>query len=692
MTKILLYLFLLILPATAAAQIINIPDINFRNALLAADETTYQYAKDIDGNFMTVDANNDNYIQQSEANLVYELYLSGLDINVLTGIQSFTNLHYLDCSANNLTSLIISALVNLESLYCGNNSLTALDISGVLALEQLFCQDNQLAALDFSGLENLNRVDCSGNQLTELDFSDNPLDQVNFVNNSITYINLKNGAPHSGTFELVNEWSTNPLEFICADESETETIYQLLGDNGFADVHVTNYCSFTPGGDYNTITGTLALDSDINGCDAGDLLPQFMKVTITDGAGTGAAFTDSDGNYAFYTQAGEFTVAPAFENDYFTVAEPSTDVDFPVVDNSVTLADFCLTPNGVHNDVEVVMVPVVPAQPGLDAVYKIVYRNKGNQPASGSVTCNWDFLYFEFVDVVPNADIIAPNTYTWNYTNLLPFENREIFITLNVNSPTDTPAVNEGDILPFTAFAAITGTDETPVDNTFQFNQKAVGAADPNNIICIQGDTAPADMIGEYLHYVVNFENTGTAPATSVVVRHELNPAQFDISTLQVLNSSHDVTVTIAGNIIEFIFQNISLNAADHGNILFKAKSKSSLHAGQHVAHSAEIYFDYDFPVETNEAITTFEVLGIKDFTADNSVKIYPNPVKDIISIEAGSTIQSVSLYDLQGRLLQTAVVNDATAKFDISSRAAGIYLLKVTTAKGVMAQKIIKE
>ncbi|RYZ81805.1 MAG: hypothetical protein EOP04_23300, partial [Proteobacteria bacterium] len=120
--------------------------------------------------------------------------------------------------------------------------------------------------------------------------------------------------------------------------------------------------------------------------------------------------------------------------------------------------------------------------------------------------------------------------YSWAYSNLMPFENREILMTLNVNAPTDNPAVNIDDMLSFTAAGLVSG-DETPGNNTYVLDQAVVGSFDPNNIICIEGETAPAAAIGNYLHYVVNFENTGNAAAEFVVVRHDIDVAKFDIAS-----------------------------------------------------------------------------------------------------------------------------------------------------------------
>ena len=106
----------------------------------------------------------------------------------------------------------------------------------------------------------------------------------------------------------------------------------------------------------------------------------------------------------------------------------------------------------------------------------------------------------------------------------------------------------------------------------------------------------------------------------------------------------------------------------------------------------AEIFFDYNWPIVTNEAVTVFEVLGTGDYEFDNTVQIYPNPVKDNLNITAGHDLKSIELYDLQGRLLQTALVNGTEATLNLNNRAAGVYFVKVTTEKGVKVEKVINE
>jgi hypothetical protein len=110
------------------------------------------------------------------------------------------------------------------------------------------------------------------------------------------------------------------------------------------------------------------------------------------------------------------------------------------------------------------------------------------------------------------------------------------------------------------------------------------------------------------------------------------------------------------------------------------------------VANKANIFFDYNLPILTNEAATLFEATAGLGEHVDASVAVYPNPTNGIVNISAGSSLTSLQLYDLQGRLLQTVLPNAANAVLDMTSRASGVYLLKVASEKGIKVEKIINE
>src|SRR5690606_40261906 len=167
--------------------------------------------------------------------------------------------------------------------------------------------------------------------------------------------------------------------------------------------------------------------------------------------------------------------------------------------------------------------------------------------------------------------------------NLPPFATREILITLNVNGPMDTPAINIGAVLNYAVTISIPETDENPGNNVMGLKQVVVGSFDPNDITCLEGDTKTPDAIGDYLHYNINFENTGDAAATFIVVENDINELQYDINSLEILYASHEMTAAVEDNMVRFRFDDINLGAEGKGNVTYKIKTNATLQEGDAV-------------------------------------------------------------------------------------------------------------
>ncbi|MBF6608389.1 MAG: T9SS type A sorting domain-containing protein [Flavobacterium sp.] len=601
-------------------------------------------------------------------------------------VSGCTSLELLEVNADGLTELDISNLPNLSIANVSNSGIITLNASGCSELSTLDASNCELTSIDVSGCTNLLWLEVPYNQLTTLDASTcHSLISLNLDENPLETLFIKNGSNENIMATI------SPLVYICADESQLQAVAQEF--SAIPNVVINSYCSFTPGGDYNIITGIVSFDANNNGPDASDPAFPFNKVTISGPPGDGATFTDVSGSYAFYTQAGNYEVMPQIENENFFNLFTPVEVNFPVVNNSVITQNFSIVANGIHPDVEVVIVPLVPAQPGFDAVYKIVYKNKGNQLLSGEVLFEFGNMSMEYLSAVPPPDNILSGSLEFEYADMMPFENREIIVTLNINAPTDTPPVNIGDLFDFTAQITINeGSDENPADNIFLYNEAVIGSYDPNNKICSEGEVVGTDNIGGYLHYVINFENTGTAPAQNVVVRDTIDPLQFDVSSVQVMNASHPVVARQNGNILECIFEEINLDSGGHGNILLKIKTLNTLQEGEMVTNKADIFFDYNFPVTTENANTTFATLSIYESELGSKVLIAPNPVDDILQIRNSNEIEAIELYDIQGRLLEEMKVNSKLFELTMGGRQTGFYLLKVRSSLGQTTHQILKK
>ena len=773
MKKLYILLFF-VFSFLANAQIVNIPDANFKALLLnmnssnsgASTNTPVYNATSgnwVVSNYHAIDTNGDGEIQMIEAQAIKYLKITGYIFD-LTGIEAFINLEYVECNATQLsslgftqnvnlvglycyqntqlTSLDVSQNVNLQTLRCNNNKISSLDVTGAVNLQKLEINHNyQLTNLDVTGAVNLQQIVCYYNtQLTSLDVSQNVNLQLLTCNNNqltsldvtgavnLVYLNCKNnqissldvtGAMNLQSLDCSNNqltileiknnngnWNTlifnsNPnLHYICADDEDLSLVQQRINSYGYSSTcHVNSYCSFTPNGTFYEISGNTKFDSNNNGCDANDINYPNLKFNITDGTNSGSFIANTSGSFYIPVSAGSHTVTPVLENPtYFNISPLSFTVDFPIQVSPI-VQDFCISfiP---HSDVEIMVMPTTPARPGFDAHYRIIYKNIGNQVENGEVT----FAYGEDVlDLISSSitidsqnTIANTTTLSWNYSSLLPFETRTTDVILNVNSPTETPAVNNGDVLGIFSEISTTNSDEDLSNNSSSLRQVVVGSYDPNDKTCVEGKTVDVSMVGEYVHYVIRFENTGTYPAENIVVKDIIDTSKFEVSTLIPLHGSHEFFTRINGNKVEFIFENINLDfndATNDGYVAFKIKTKNNLTLGQTFSNNASIYFDYNFPIVTNTYTTTINnVLNNQDFNIENEFLLYPNPAKDILNISTKNQteIQSIEIYNLIGQVV--IAIPNSTNKIDVSSLEAGTYFMKVNSKKGSSTTKFVKE
>lgn len=189
---------------TANAQVVNIPDANFKNALLTHSPV--------------INTNGDGEIQISEA-LAYTgtIDVGYKNIADLTGINAFVNIRQLNCYSNRLTALNIDGLTALTTLYCSQNQLANFTLNNLPQLQQLQCglnkfssltlanlpslrhvntqQSDSLATLTLSNLPSLGFVDCNSCKMSSLNMSGlSGLDTLYCWNNRLTVLTLSNPA------------------------------------------------------------------------------------------------------------------------------------------------------------------------------------------------------------------------------------------------------------------------------------------------------------------------------------------------------------------------------------------------------------------------------------------------------------------------------------------------------------------
>lgn len=696
-------LLLVLINLCLYAQTIDFTDSNFKNYLLLSSPTGIQMAKNLSGQFVAIDANNDGQIQIAEAQQIsYLNILGGYNISSLEGIEHFVNLKTLihsdgagfgliqsvDISQNTLleevvfngsplTSLDVSANNWIKILELDNTNITTLDVSNLAQLTRLRVVNTQLTEINLQNNPLLYHFASTGAPITELDFSNNPTLYVLYAGSpELTFLNIKNGAFNQNSDTILA--NVTNLNYLCCDDFETQNfqIYTTL----FPNILLGTYCSFSPGGVTYEVRGNNRMDTNSNGCDAGDGIYPRMKFSVYSPFFSGFYYSNSTGMYANKVPAGNYSISPILENPtYFNVSPSSISPQFPGSNNPFE-QDFCLTPNGIKSDLEVIVTVVSQPSPGFDVEYKIIYKNKGNQLECGTI----NFMYQdEFMDFVSSSLSPSSNTFgqlTWNFEGLQPFETREIDFVMNYNSPTETPPLNSLDQLNHNCvITSCAFTDVTPEDNSNPLWILVRNAFDPNDITCLQGDVVAPSYIGKYVYYRIRFENLGDAPARNVVIENNLDTTKFIVDSVIPLYSNYDFTVRNKNNKYEFIFENINLPFEDDQNdgyLVYKVKLRNNLTVGTTFTNQANIFFDFNFPIQTNVASTIIQTLSVNESLENNEVRIFPNPTNNVVNIDfQNEEDYSVSVFTTLGQSISLDMKNK---QLDFSALPNGIYYVHI--------------
>ncbi|RZJ31385.1 MAG: T9SS type A sorting domain-containing protein [Flavobacterium sp.] len=519
--------------------------------------------------------------------------------------------------------------------------------------------------------------------------------QLSIGYKKLRYLNLKNGSNETSV-EIYNDYD-DPGLTVCIDASDFDNDIFPYGLMGWSlptqGVVVTSYCSLTPDGTFNTLKGKITYDANANGFDASDFGIPNIQIKSTVGTISSSTFSDYAGNYIQYLGLGNFNAAALFENPTYFTATPATfAAPFPTTFDNVQTQDISVSANGIHNDLELVIIPVTQARPGTDTKYKMQYKNKGTSTLSGSLDFTFDGTKMSYVSSNASPSAQSAGSINWDFSGLAPFEKRQVEVTMHINSPTDAVPVNGGDTLAFNA-TVDAGADETPLNNTFALSQNVVNSFDPNDKICLEGSVIGTAKVGDYVNYMIRFENVGTAEALNVVVRDIINTQRFDINSIQPVDSSHPMRMTVTnGNKVEIFFENINLpglpSELRYGYVVFKIRTKSNLVVGNTFTNAANIYFDYNAPIVTNTYTTTVQNLAVNAFT--NTWKIWPNPVKNQLFFSADIEVAKVEIYDLSGRIIRASGVFDN--KLELDGLAGGNYIIKVYSQDRIQNFKIVKE
>ncbi|WP_250255376.1 T9SS type A sorting domain-containing protein [Chryseobacterium sp. Marseille-Q3244] len=91
-------------------------------------------------------------------------------------------------------------------------------------------------------------------------------------------------------------------------------------------------------------------------------------------------------------------------------------------------------------------------------------------------------------------------------------------------------------------------------------------------------------------------------------------------------------------------------------------------------------------------ACPTSSLAVVEVSTKADQLKVYPNPVQDILTVSLDQKILLVTVYNAAGQLILTKAINDTKGTIDLSALPSGVYMVKVNAANDfVKTVKVIK-
>ncbi len=228
--------------------------------------------------------------------------------------------------------------------------------------------------------------------------------------------------------------------------------------------------------------------------------------------------------------------------------------------------------------------------------------------------------------------------------------------------------------------ATVQPTDATNQNVSWSSSDAAVATVDANGVVTgvAAGNatiTATTDDGGFSAICTVTVE-TATVAVTGVTV----NPTT---ATVKVGNTKQITAIIAPANATN---QNVTWSSSNTGIATVGA---NGLVTGVAVGTATVTVTTTDGGFTTSCTVTVTEDIGIPSVSEVDGLSMYPNPVHNVLHIELSENNFGVEFYNMFGQKV-LHVQNER--EISVSKLPSGIYMLKITTEKGIYSRKIVKE
>ena len=91
--------------------------------------------------------------------------------------------------------------------------------------------------------------------------------------------------------------------------------------------------------------------------------------------------------------------------------------------------------------------------------------------------------------------------------------------------------------------------------------------------------------------------------------------------------------------------------------------------------------------VDANGSTELSKIVAVNASTGNKSLKIYPNPAKDVLTIVTDANTEGVSIFNINGRLVLSVV--DKSQNINIQKLASGVYFVRMMDKTGFVGAPV---
>ncbi len=431
------------------------------------------------------------------------------------------------------------------------------------------------------------------------------------------------------------------------------------------------------------VEGTLYIDHDQD-CAPGPDEPGIPGRLLEIMPGPVHAITDQQGRFTRSLPNGYYTMEVLGE-DLWPLCPATVPVPFTINSDVVTvdLADSSIAPLDL-----VARIEAGAARPGfVHDLWMDVQNLSARMSGTTTVTLTFDAA-LSFISAEPLPTSISGNVVVWELTALQAYASRSFGVSLQV--PPNPALLGLNFTHEVTCAQPLAESDLQ--NNTRAYTGTFTGSYDPNDKTARTSSRASElfYVLGtdSYIDYVIRFQNTGTDTAFTVVVIDTLDQ-DLDLSTFQQGLASHPFEVRFKDDrVVEWRFANILLpdsntnEPASHGLVSFRIAPASPVFAGNTFLNNADIYFDFNPPIRTNDAVlVAVHALSVPDAERAR-FGVFPNPASTKLTLQLSGAllVGELRITAMDGRVVHRQRAAD---QVDVSRLLPGMYELSLAGADG---------